>query len=79
MFSPALEQKGIELHLELAETKIVADEDQLNQVWLNLLQNSIKFTPAAGQITLELTFKRRWPSFMSITVKLPKAPRPSNK
>lgn len=33
---------------------ISGDRDLLQQVWLNLLSNSIKFTPHAGQITLTL-------------------------
>ncbi|MFC0211006.1 ATP-binding protein [Paenibacillus chartarius] len=39
---------------ELERTKIVADEDALGQVWINLLHNSIKFTPAGGDIRVEL-------------------------
>jgi signal transduction histidine kinase len=43
--------------LELEEISIQADEDQLNQVWSNLLHNSIKFTPDLGEIRLELKHK----------------------
>ncbi|WP_311520106.1 sensor histidine kinase [Paenibacillus albidus] len=30
------------------------DEDQLKQVWMNLLSNSIKFTPEGGKIRIRL-------------------------
>ncbi|NQX67258.1 HAMP domain-containing protein [Paenibacillus alba] len=43
----------IDLRLPLA-AKITADPDQLNQVWINLLGNSIKFTPDNGTIRIEL-------------------------
>src|SRR5262249_57495858 len=37
--------KHLEMDVELAELEIIADEDLLSQVWVNLIQNSIKFTP----------------------------------
>ncbi|RXZ79785.1 HAMP domain-containing protein [Paenibacillaceae bacterium] len=45
------------LHLDLnlpSALKITADPDQLNQVWMNLLGNSIKFTPEGGTIAIGL-------------------------
>ncbi|OCT13892.1 two-component sensor histidine kinase [Paenibacillus pectinilyticus] len=42
--------KQIALDIEFEQIQIEAEEDQLNQVWVNLLSNSIKFTPAAGKI-----------------------------
>ncbi|OAX45001.1 sensor histidine kinase [Paenibacillus sp. AD87] len=48
---PQWSTKNIQVHLELAEPiQVTADRDQLNQVWMNLLGNSIKFTPAGGHI-----------------------------
>ncbi|WP_236703095.1 HAMP domain-containing sensor histidine kinase [Paenibacillus xylanivorans] len=48
---PQWSTKNIQVDLELADTiQITADRDQLNQVWMNLLGNSIKFTPAGGHI-----------------------------
>ncbi|REK76729.1 HAMP domain-containing sensor histidine kinase [Paenibacillus paeoniae] len=35
---------------------IIADRDQLNQVWMNVLGNSIKFTPDGGHIVITLSF-----------------------
>lgn len=46
--------KAIELDVCLDEVNITADEDLISQVWLNLLHNSIKFTPNGGKIIIEL-------------------------
>jgi signal transduction histidine kinase len=42
--------KGLEMDVSLEEVPITADEDLLSQVWVNLLNNSIKFTPDGGAI-----------------------------
>ncbi|WP_229692222.1 sensor histidine kinase [Paenibacillus radicis (ex Gao et al. 2016)] len=48
--------KNIHLELQLpSAVRITADPDQLNQIWLNVLGNSIKFTPDGGQIRIGLT------------------------
>jgi signal transduction histidine kinase len=47
---PQWEAKDIEMNLEADELEITADEDLMSQVWLNLLHNAIKFTPAGGRI-----------------------------
>jgi signal transduction histidine kinase len=38
----------------LEKVTIVADEDLMSQVWMNLLHNSIKFTPKLGNIFIRL-------------------------
>ncbi|MFP3389898.1 ATP-binding protein [Brevibacillus sp. SIMBA_040] len=48
-----LEQE-IEMDVELEKAEITADEDMLSQVWVNLISNAIKFTPAGGTITVQL-------------------------
>jgi two-component system phosphate regulon sensor histidine kinase PhoR len=47
-------EKEIELEVFLDEVTITADEEMLSQVWINLIQNSIKFTPEGGKIRVEL-------------------------
>ncbi|OAB25387.1 two-component sensor histidine kinase [Paenibacillus macquariensis subsp. defensor] len=48
--------KGIQIDLEMPDAvKITADCDELNQVWMNLLGNSIKFTPSGGHIEIRMT------------------------
>jgi signal transduction histidine kinase len=49
---PQWAAKQLDLELDLPELTVTADEDLLSQVWLNLLHNSIKFTPAGGRITV---------------------------
>lgn len=51
---PLWSEKGIELKLSLEKMYITADEESMSQVWINLLNNSIKFTPNGGTITIQL-------------------------
>ncbi|GGG03859.1 sensor histidine kinase [Paenibacillus aceti] len=51
---PQWSGKRIVIELELPAVQIVADADQLNQVWINLLSNAIKFTPEGGRVGIEL-------------------------
>lgn len=46
--------KELELELDLAEVTVSGDEQLLDQVWINLLHNAIKFTPKGGTIRLFL-------------------------
>ena len=51
-----LEKKWSRKELEIAsvfnEHQIFANEEMMKQVWLNLLDNAIKFTPEKGKITI---------------------------
>lgn len=51
---PQWTAKRLNIHLNLPKSAIKADEDLLNQVWQNILHNSIKFTPEGGDISIEL-------------------------
>ncbi|MDR0861608.1 MAG: HAMP domain-containing histidine kinase [Oscillospiraceae bacterium] len=51
---PQWSAKNIELSCELAPTTVNADSELLTQVWLNLLNNAIKFTPENGAIQLTI-------------------------
>ncbi len=51
---PQWMEKEIEMNLSLEKVSINADEDLLSQVWINLIHNSIKFTPQAGSINIKL-------------------------
>ncbi len=51
---PQWTAKALDMDVALPEITISADEDLLALVWSNLLHNSIKFTPAGGQVRVEL-------------------------
>lgn len=51
------EQKNLQLDIDLEEVEIYANEELLNQVWVNLLDNAIKFSHSGGKIVMEV-FKK---------------------
>jgi len=55
-FEPQWTDKSIDVDVNLEEGEIVADRDLMNQVWGNLIHNSIKFTPSGGTIGIRLKF-----------------------
>ncbi|PWW32705.1 MULTISPECIES: sensor histidine kinase [Paenibacillus] len=52
---PLWSKKKLDIDLDMQEILVNADEDQLAQVWTNLLTNAIKFTPSGGRISISLT------------------------
>ncbi|WP_419875808.1 HAMP domain-containing sensor histidine kinase [Candidatus Pristimantibacillus sp. PTI5] len=58
-------EKELELELELEETDIVANEEMLSQVWVNLIHNAIKFTPVQGSIKIVL---HRMPNEIKVSI-----------
>jgi signal transduction histidine kinase len=56
---PQWSKKQLKIDIMLEKINIVADQDQLSQVWFNLLSNSIKFTPEEGEIQIRLTCEER--------------------
>lgn len=58
--APNWETKQLDVVLVTQEAVLVtADQELLQQVWFNLLTNSIKFTPEHGQITIQVTAKNQ--------------------
>jgi signal transduction histidine kinase len=51
---PQWTEKVLDMEVSLDEAEIAGDEDLLSQVWMNLLHNSIKFTPQGGRVCVEL-------------------------
>lgn len=50
LLQPKWEQKDLELRIDIDEFTAEADAEMLKQVWINLLDNAIKFTPKNGDI-----------------------------
>jgi signal transduction histidine kinase len=54
LLEPQWSAKSIEVSLSEEAADVFADEDLFSQVWINLLNNSIKFTPAGGKIIISV-------------------------
>ncbi|EZH67081.1 hypothetical protein DH09_03860 [Bacillaceae bacterium JMAK1] len=52
------EQKNITINIDLPQIMIVADQDLMEQVWMNLLTNAIKFSDRGGVIDIEAKHER---------------------
>lgn len=48
------DKKNLELQLEFGEHIIHANEEQMKQVWINLLDNAIKFTPEGHTVQVRI-------------------------
>src|SRR5699024_9032096 len=48
------QEKHIDMELHMEETWLTADEELLNQVWMNLVSNAIKFTEDHGKVSMEV-------------------------
>jgi two-component system, OmpR family, phosphate regulon sensor histidine kinase PhoR len=53
-FEPIWTAKNIIMDVSLEDLEVIADEDMMCQVWINLIHNSIKFTQEGGSIQVSL-------------------------
>ena len=51
---PNWSSKNIDWQLDLSEVELHSDQELLNQVWINLLQNAIKFSPDGSEIAVRV-------------------------
>lgn len=54
MLESKWDNKNISLSVNLQDIQCLGNEELLSQVWLNLLDNALKFTPESGKITVAL-------------------------
>ena len=47
-------KKGIEWDLDFDEVSVLGNEEMMKQVWINLLDNAIKFSPENARIVVEI-------------------------
>ena len=59
------EKKNIEFDLDLSDCMIISDEELLQQVWMNIINNAIKFSNADGKISIKL---KSYSNYISITI-----------
>lgn len=48
-------KKNLDLQLDFDEFEIEANEELLKQVWINLIDNAVKFAPRCGTVALDIT------------------------
>lgn len=60
MLEPQWSGKDLVLEATLPKTTIEADEDLLSQVFINLIQNAIKFTPSGGSLKVAISQNEDW-------------------
>lgn len=58
LLEPKWSKKAIDFQLELDEYTIVAGEELLKQVWINLIDNAIKFSNDEGAISIHAVEKK---------------------
>ncbi len=60
LLEPKWKEKEIVFNISIEEKYFYGDEDLLFQVWVNLIENAIKFSKQNGKINVELKEKEKW-------------------
>lgn len=74
IIQPMAQEKKQRFHVEVSNIRheyLIGDETRINQILLNLLSNSVKYTPAGGDIWLRiLGLKQRSPQYEHIRIEV---------
>jgi signal transduction histidine kinase len=54
---PQWSKKNLQVEADLDKLSISGDQDLMSQVWINLLNNAVKFTPPCGRLMITLRLK----------------------
>ncbi len=54
LFEPKWSRKNLEFNIDFEEQMICANEELMKQVWVNLLDNAIKFSPDSGCVQVSI-------------------------
>lgn len=57
LFDSQMKEKGITFkrNLQVEHADVLVDETKLREIFLNILSNALKYTPAGGTVTMDLT------------------------
>ncbi len=51
----AWEKKNIEMEADVGDCRIISNEELISQLFINILDNAVKFTPEGGRVEVSLT------------------------
>ena len=78
LLEPKWSRKKIDLDIDLEEIYIIEEESLYSHVWINLIDNAIKFSPENGKISIKL-FSFEGKIFFSISDEGPGIPKEYHK
>ena len=55
LFESEWSEKEIELDVDFEEFTVTASEELFREIWINLIDNAVKFTPAKGKISVAIS------------------------
>ena len=66
VLEPKWSAKDLKINVSLQEIMILGDEDLIFQVWMNLIENAIKFSHKNGKIDIKLSKEKE---YITVTIK----------